>query len=223
MSKFGKSEPDAHPGLYDPAFEHDGCGVAAVARLDGAMNHEVVVRSLEALDDLEHRGAAGADPSSGDGAGILTGIPDAFIRDHAEEFEISPPQLPEAGRFGVAVCFMPADPARRRELGALIETEVEGRGQTVLGWRTVPIDPAYCGETAAEVAPTVRQLLVAAAPETADTDEFERRLFVIRRAVELSSRRRRAPYPQLLRSHNGAQGHVDRAPARQLLPRPARP
>ncbi len=185
MSKFGKLEPDAHPGLYDPAFEHDGCGVAAVARLDGAMNHEVVVRALKALDDLEHRGAAGADASTGDGAGILTGLPHAFIRSRAEEFQISPEALPAPGRFGLAVCFMPADPVRRRQLGAILEAEVEKRGQTVLGWRTVPIDPEHCGATAAEAAPTVRQLLVAAGPAATDTDELERRLFIIRRAVEL--------------------------------------
>src|SRR5436853_7654858 len=114
-------------GLYDPAYEHDSCGVAFVARLDGAATHEAVARALTALENLEHRGAAGADADTGDGAGILVQMPDTFLR-ASVEFEL--PDL-----YGVAVCFLPRDPARRRELEQLLEETVAAEGQTVLGWR----------------------------------------------------------------------------------------
>src|SRR5881227_1600250 len=116
-------------GLYDPAFEHDACGVAFVARLDGARSHETIVRALTALANLEHRGAQGADAATGDGAGILLQLPDAFLR-AAASFA-----LPDAGRYGVAVCFLPQDAARRAELERLLESTVEDEGHTVLGWR----------------------------------------------------------------------------------------
>ena len=90
-------------GLYDPAFEHDACGVAFVARLDGVRSHEPVAQALRALEHLEHRGAAGADAETGDGAGILVQLPDAFLR-ASVGFELPPP-----GRYGVAVCFLPQE------------------------------------------------------------------------------------------------------------------
>src|SRR3954452_19002886 len=102
-------------GLYDPAFEHDSCGVAFVARLDGSRSHETLVRALAALENMEHRGAAGADAESGDGAGILVQLPDELLR-ASVGFE-----LPERGRYGVGVCFLPQDAARRAELEQLIE------------------------------------------------------------------------------------------------------
>src|SRR5215212_5118455 len=94
-------------GLYDPRFEHDACGVAFVARLDGTPSHETLERALKALANLEHRGAAGADASTGDGAGVLVQLPDAFFRQELRA------ELPPPGRYGVAVCFLPLDQARR--------------------------------------------------------------------------------------------------------------
>ena len=105
-----RSLPPEAAGLYDPRFEHDACGVAMVARLDNAPTHVVVQRALEALDNLEHRGAEGADVKTGDGAGILTQIPHDFFRTQVD-FE-----LPEPGRYGVGVCFLPQDPDLRRKL-----------------------------------------------------------------------------------------------------------
>ena len=99
-------------GLYDPAFEHDACGVAFVARLDGTRSHEAIAQALRAVGNLEHRGAAGADAATGDGAGILVQLPDAFLR-AAAGFELPPP-----GRYGVAVCFLPQEALRRHELEA---------------------------------------------------------------------------------------------------------
>ena len=166
----------ASRGLYDPSYEHDACGVAFVARLRAPASHEVISRALWALENLEHRGAAGADPDSGDGSGILVGIPDAFLRDEAG-FE-----LPEPGRYGVAVCFLPrveGDRARQ-----LVERAVEDEGQRVLGWREVPVVDEACGTAARAVAPRIEQLIIGAGEEITDQDEFERKLYVIRRVVE---------------------------------------
>ncbi|MFN0152918.1 MAG: glutamate synthase large subunit [Gaiella sp.] len=166
-------------GLYDPAYEHDSCGVAFVARLDGSPTHETVDRGLQALSNLEHRGAAGADALTGDGAGILLQLPDAFLRG-VVGFE-----LPPAGRYGVAMCFLPRDAVRRSDLERLLAGVVEDEEQLVLGWRDVPVDPAHVGEAAGAVAPVVRQLFVGAGPEhESDQDAFERKLYVIRRVAE---------------------------------------
>ena len=104
-------------GLYDPTFEHDACGVGAVADLSGAASHATVARALQVLDALEHRGASGAEIDTGDGAGILLQLPDAFLR-AAVDFE-----LPPSGSYAVGMCFLPKDPVRRRELEALIERD----------------------------------------------------------------------------------------------------
>src|SRR2546421_475856 len=169
-------------GLYDPAYEHDACGVAFVARLDGIPTHEAVARALTALENLEHRGAAGADADTGDGAGILVQMPDAFLRVAAEL------KLPARGAYGVAVCFLPQKASRRVELEQLLEDTVEAEGQTVLGWRDVPVDGRHVGSHARLFAPVVRQLFVSASPELAeDADAFERQLYVIRRVAELAA------------------------------------
>src|SRR6059058_3509711 len=167
-------------GLYDPRFEHDACGVAFVARLDGAPSHETLQRALEALANLEHRGAAGADASTGDGAGILVQLPDAFFRETLQA------ELPAGGRYGVAVCFLPHEPGRRAALEELLEATVAEEGQVVLGWRDVPVDARHVGATAGRAAPLIRQLFVAAAREL-DDDAFERKLYVIRRRAELAA------------------------------------
>jgi len=166
-------------GLYDPAFEHDACGVAFVARLDGTQTHEAITRALAALENLEHRGAAGADAETGDGAGILVQMPDTFLR------SVSGISLPPLGAYGVAVCFLPQERARRLELERLLEEVVAVEGQTVLGWRDVPVDNRHVGSQALLFAPCIRQLFVAASPELAgDPAVFERRLYVIRRVAE---------------------------------------
>src|SRR6187397_2972972 len=120
-----RPRPTEPIGLYDPAFEHDACGVGFVVRLDGVPTHEAVVRGLTALANLEHRGAAGADARTGDGAGILIQVPDAFFRGALDR------KLPPAGRYGVAVCFLPREAERRAELERLLEATVEQEGQSV--------------------------------------------------------------------------------------------
>ena len=166
-------------GLYDPSFEHDACGVAFVARLDGTRCHETVTEALRALENLEHRGAAGADAETGDGAGILVQLPDAFLR------AVAGFELPAAGRYGVAVCFLPQDAGHRRELEVLLERTVTAEGQVVLGWRDIPVERGRAGAHANLFAPVMRQLFVGAGPEHGgDLLAFERKLYVIRRRAE---------------------------------------
>jgi len=166
-------------GLYDPRFEHDACGVALVAKLDGTRSHDVVARALDALERLEHRGAAGADADTGDGAGILVQLPDAFLRAKLGV------DLPDPGQYAVAVCFLPQDAHRRAELEQLLVDTVVAEGQRVVCWRDVPVDEGAAGATARAFAPRIRQLVVAAGAELAgDQDAFERKLYVIRRVAE---------------------------------------
>ena len=176
--------PPGAIGLYDPANEHDGCGIALVAKLWGEASHAVVEKALDALENLEHRGAEGADPNTGDGAGILLQIPDAFLRAAVAGVELPPP-----GRYGVGVCYLPADPERRAVLERLIEETIEAEGQRALWWRDVPVDDRHVGETARLSAPVIRQVLIAASDEIADQDAFERKLYVIRRVIERAAGR----------------------------------
>jgi glutamate synthase domain-containing protein 2/glutamate synthase domain-containing protein 1/glutamate synthase domain-containing protein 3 len=170
--------PPGATGLYDPNNEHDACGIALVAKLWGEASHAVVEKALDALGNLEHRGAEGADPNTGDGAGILIQIPDAFIR------AVAGVGLPPPGRYGVGVCYLPTDPERRAELEQLVEETVTSEGQQVIRWRDVPVDERYVGDTARLSAPVIRQVLVGASDDITGQDAFERKLYVIRRVIE---------------------------------------
>src|SRR5215218_4731618 len=174
--------PSGPVGLYDPSYEHDACGVAMVAKLDGKPSHETVERAIVALENLEHRGAAGADPNTGDGAGILLQLPDEFVRGVISK------DLPPPGAYGVCVCFLPRDDERRQALEQLLEKTVADEGQRVVAWRDVPVDKDYVGISANYFAPYVKQLVVAASDElAADRDAFERKLYVIRRVAEIAA------------------------------------
>jgi glutamate synthase (NADPH/NADH) large chain/glutamate synthase (ferredoxin) len=169
-------------GLYDPAFEHDSCGVALVVRLSGEPSRETVAKALTALSNLEHRGAQGADADTGDGAGILVQVPDAFFRASFGD------RLPPAGAYGVGTCFLPQTGEARRALEQLVEQTIAAEGQVLLGWRDVPVEPAHVGRMALAVVPHIRQLFVGASPDLAgDQDAFERKLYVIRRVAELAA------------------------------------
>jgi glutamate synthase (NADPH/NADH) large chain/glutamate synthase (ferredoxin) len=157
-----------------------------VARLDNEATHDVVERALTALENLEHRGASGADISTGDGAGILMQMPDELLR-ASVDFE-----LPARGSYGVLMCFLPAEEGARRRMEARLEQTVEAEGQRVLGWREVPVRPEHTGEVAGSCRPSIRQLFVAAGdglgggPDPLAVQEaFERKLYVIRRVCEL--------------------------------------
>ena len=169
--------PSQAAGLYDPRYEHDACGVGMVARLDNEPTHEVVTRALAALENLEHRGASGADPLTGDGAGILLQIPDELLR------AVAGFELPPSGSYGVLMCFLPTDDSSRARVEDLLERTVAAEGQRMLGWRDVPVHPEHTGATAAACRPVIRQLFVGAADEL-EQEAFERKLYVIRRVCE---------------------------------------
>ncbi len=174
------TQPPKAVGLYDPDFEHDACGVGMVARLDNQPTHEVVSRAITALENLEHRGASGADPRTGDGAGILLQMPDELLR-AIVDFE-----LPEPGRYGVLMCFLPTEETARAQIEEFLAQTVLAEGQRLLGWRDVPIRVEETGEVAAACRPVIRQLFVGAGErESLDRDAFERKLYVIRRIAEL--------------------------------------
>jgi glutamate synthase domain-containing protein 2/glutamate synthase domain-containing protein 1/glutamate synthase domain-containing protein 3 len=171
------SMPSPAAGLYDPRYEHDACGVGMVARLDNVPTHAILVRALTALENLEHRGASGADPLTGDGAGILMQMPDELLR------AVAGLELPRAGAYGVLMCFLPTDDSARSRVEGVLERTVLAEDQRLLGWRDVPVRPEHTGATAASCRPVIRQLFVGAA-ESLGQDAFERKLYVIRRVAE---------------------------------------
>ncbi|GAC1543227.1 MAG: hypothetical protein NVS3B10_07480 [Polyangiales bacterium] len=167
----------ARQGLYDPAFEHDACGLGFVATLERRPTHAVVSQALEILANLTHRGAAGCDPCTGDGAGVLLQLPHAL---YAEERAARGETTPAAGDYAVATCFLSPRPARRRRQEAILEAAVVHHGQRVLGWRDVPTDPRALGPIARGSMPAIRALFLGRA-ESTPRDAFERVLFTIRK------------------------------------------
>ncbi|MFI5050401.1 MAG: glutamate synthase large subunit [Gaiellales bacterium] len=170
-------------GLDDPRFAHAACGLAGLARIDGRSDHELVERALLALRNLEHRGATGADPDTGDGAGILTALPDGLLR-RVYRSEIGG-ELPPPGHYGVGMVFLPRDPALRLRCEELCVRICAEEGHRALGWRDVPVRPDEIGALARAAQPFVRQLFVER--RVGDVDGFERALYVIRRRVELAA------------------------------------
>ena len=165
-------------GLYDPALERDSCGVGFVCHIKNEKSHRIVRQGLEILERLTHRGAVGADPKAGDGAGILVQMPDAFFRSQVE-FE-----LPAAGHYGVGMVFLPKDDAAREAMQATVERHLTEGGQTVLGWRDVPVDNSDLGVSVLPTEPKVRQVFVSCGDNCPDQDAFERKLFVIRKRMD---------------------------------------
>jgi len=170
-------------GLYDPANEHDACGIGFVANIKNVKSHDIVRDGLTILENLEHRGAVGADPKAGDGVGMLIQIPDTFMRKAtaAEGFS-----LPEEGQYGVGMIFLPPDDATRATIEALVVDKIAAQNQTLLGWRDVPVDNSDLGYSVVPTEPVIRQFFIGNARDTADQQAFERDLFVIRRLIELS-------------------------------------
>src|SRR5262249_8173542 len=146
-------------GLYDSRFEHDACGVGFVADLSGRRTHDTVSQAITVLRNLDHRGAKGSDPETGDGAGILTQIPDAFFR-AACGFP-----LPAAGHYAAGMAFLPTGETAAAQALATGERVAAAEGLAVLGWREVPYDPSFCGRGALAVMPRLAQLFVASAPD----------------------------------------------------------
>ncbi len=170
----------ANRGLYDPRNEHDACGVGFVANIKGRKSHDIIRRGLQILVNLDHRGAVGADPLVGDGAGCMIQMPDALLRDWAEGRGI---ELPAQGRYAVAMCFLPMDEKARAVAIEHVEAFVRAEGQTLLAWRDVPIDTAGLGAKVIEAMPFIAQAIVAASPDIPDQDAFERKILTIRKQV----------------------------------------
>jgi len=181
MSGWRKMRGMTYPqnqGLYDSRNEHDACGVGFIANIRGEKSNSVVQRGLQILLNLDHRGAVGADPLVGDGAGILIQIPDALLRDWAANSGVT---LPQPGDYGVAMCFLPRDPAARDFGVAHFEKLIAKEGQKLLGWRDVPINTNGLGKTVLEEMPVIRQAIVGRGESVADQDAFERKMLAIRK------------------------------------------
>ncbi len=172
-------------GLYDPDREHDACGVGFVAHIKGRRSHEIVRQGLRILENLTHRGAVGADPRAGDGAGILMQIPDGFLR---AEMAAQGVDLPAAGDYGVAMLFLPRPEETRRHAESLLVETLRTEGLEAIGWRDVPTDNRLLGQVVKETEPVVRQLFVVPVPGGPAGDAFERKLFVVRKIVENAMR-----------------------------------
>ena len=168
-------------GLYDPRQERDACGVGFVAHIKGKKSHDMVSQGLQILENLTHRGAVGADPLAGDGAGILLQVPDAFLRAKCAALNVA---LPAAGNYGVGMVFLPRDVKARAVCEQIIAARIAAEGQSLLGWRDVPVNSSILGESVKLVEPVVRQVFIARGKHCADQDAFERKLFVIRKTME---------------------------------------
>jgi glutamate synthase (ferredoxin) len=171
----------AKQGLYDPAYEHDACGVGFVANIKGRKSHTIVNQALQILVNLSHRGACGCEVNTGDGAGILVQMPHDFLVSACRQEKIS---LPGRREYGVGMVYLPAHKEHRRKCERLFEEIVHNEGQTVLGWRTVPTNSFGLGNWARKNEPVVRQVFIGRDAKLTDDMAFERKLYVIRKLAE---------------------------------------
>ncbi|HKE42231.1 MAG TPA: glutamate synthase large subunit [Casimicrobiaceae bacterium] len=175
-----QTEPGAphRQGLYDPANEHDACGLGFIAHIKGGKSHAIIGQGLQILKNLTHRGATGADPLQGDGAGILIQLPDAFFRRACGRQGMT---LPAIGQYGVGMVFLPKEPASRIACEQEIERAIAAEGQVLLGWRNVPTDNTGLSVRTKEVEPVIRQVFVARGAHDMDQNALERKLYIIRK------------------------------------------
>ena len=180
MSNLSKLRPEAQ-GLYHPSNEHDACGVGFVAHIKGQRAHEIVSQGLKILENLDHRGAVGADELMGDGAGILIQIPDQFYREEMAKQSI---KLPPDGEYGVGMVFLPKENASRLACEQELERTVRIEGQVILGWRDVPVDTDMpMSPNVRQSEPVIRQIFIGRGREIMTTDALERKLYVIRKSA----------------------------------------
>jgi len=180
MSNLSTLRPEAQ-GLYDPSNEHDACGVGFVAHIKGQRAHEIVSQGLKILENLDHRGAVGADELMGDGAGILIQIPDQFYREEMAKQSI---KLPPDGEYGVGMVFLPKENASRLACEQELERTVRIEGQVILGWRDVPVDTDMpMSPNVRQSEPVIRQIFIGRGREIMTTDALERKLYVIRKSA----------------------------------------
>ena len=167
-------------GLFDPAHERDACGVGFIADIKGRKSHRIVEDGLKILLNLEHRGAVGADPRAGDGAGMLVQIPHRFFVKEAARLGFS---LPEPGQYAVGHIFLPRDAEGAAIVRDVFERVVAEEGLVLLGWRTVPTDNSSLGESVLPTEPDHVQIFIGRSESLVDEDTFERRLFVLRKVI----------------------------------------
>src|ERR1700739_4636256 len=167
-------------GLYDPAHEHDACGIGFVASISGQKSHEIIKKGIQVLLNLAHRGACGCDPETGDGAGVLIQIPHKFFARECEALGFS---LPEPGEYAVGMTFLPVEKHPRLNFEGVLERIIREEGLSVLGWRDTPVNGDAIGRVARASQPYIQQIFVARA-EGMDEEAFERRLYVVRKRAE---------------------------------------
>ncbi len=167
-------------GLYRPEFEHDSCGTGFITNIDGHKQHRILHDALTMLENMEHRGACGCDPDSGDGAGVLLQLPHEFLMEECANLEIS---LPEPGEYGVGMVFFPKDSALKKACRTIISSAIDRLGLQLLGFRKVPVDTTVIGETARQAEPDVEQVFIQKPNYVTDAESFERKLYVLRRYI----------------------------------------
>ena len=180
------NQPPVKQGLYDPQFEHDACGVGFVVNMKGKKSHEIVTQALEILVNLDHRGACGCEPNTGDGAGILMQMPDSFLRSVCAPLGI---ELPEPFHYGVGMVFTSPKATERNAARHILEKILVEEGVELLGWRNVPTDNSSLGNTAWEGEPMVRQMFLKRPLGCADEQAFNRKLYVINQRATNEIRR----------------------------------
>ncbi len=171
----------ARQGLYSPEQEHDSCGVGVVANIKGEKSHQIIGESLQVLVNLGHRGAAGCDPETGDGAGILIQMPHRFFRAEGSRLGID---LPADGDYGVGMVFLPPQPESQEKCRGLVERVIEQEGLEFLGWREVPVDPSKLGRDSRRVCPSIWQVFIGPGSRIDGRDQLERKLYVVRKVIE---------------------------------------
>ena len=177
-------------GLWHPSQEKDSCGVGFIAHLKGERSHDIIVKTLTMNANMDHRGASGADPDTGDGAGLLVQMPDKFLR---REMAARDLELPPEGDYGAGFVFLSPEPSEREAAMQVFEHVIREEGQRFLGWRTVPTRSAILGKTSGRYEPAIRQIFIGRGPDVTDLMDFERRLYIIRRRVTSSIRRNELP------------------------------
>jgi glutamate synthase (ferredoxin) len=176
-SPFGWPEPQ---GLWHPSREKDACGVGFIAHLKGKRSHDIIVKTLTMNEQMDHRGASGSDPATGDGAGIFTQMPDKFLR---REMAKKGVELPPEGDYGSGSAFFSPEASVREAAMQVFELVVREEGQKFIGWRTVPVKSEILGKTSGRYEPVIKQIFIGKSADITDPMEFERKLYVIRKRV----------------------------------------
>jgi glutamate synthase (NADPH/NADH) large chain len=173
-------QAESQQGLYRPEFEHDSCGTGFITNINGHKSYQIIDDALTMLENMEHRGACGCDPESGDGAGILIQLPHEFFMEECSDLEIS---LPEPGEYGVGMIFFPKESSLKKACKVVIDNAIEKLGLHTLGYRKITTNSSAIGETARKAEPNVEQIFILRPHNITNTDDFERKLYVLRRYI----------------------------------------